>query len=55
MKKVNIGSGLAFWGDMLEPAVEMAERGDVQYIGFDHLAELTMALLHRMKTKITMK
>ncbi len=51
MKKVVIGSGSAFWGDMLEPAVEMAERSDVQYIGFDHLAELTMALLNRMKLK----
>jgi len=51
MKKVVIGSGSAYWGDMLEPAVEMAERSDVQYIGFDHLAELTMALLNRMKTK----
>ena len=51
MRKVVIGSGSAFWGDMLEPAVEMAERGNVQYIGFDHLAELTMAVLNRMKTK----
>ncbi len=55
MKKVTIGSGSAFWGDMLEPAVEMAERSNVQYIGFDHLAELTMALLNRMKTKDPMK
>ena len=51
MKKVVVGSGSAFWGDLLEPAVEMAERSDVQYIGFDHLAELTMAILNRMKTK----
>ncbi len=51
MKKVVLGSGSAFWGDMLEPALEMAERADVQYIGFDHLAELTMALLNRMKLK----
>jgi len=51
MKKVTIGSGSAFWGDTLEPAVEMAERSDVQYIGFDHLAELTMAILNRMKAK----
>ena len=51
MKKVVIGSGSAFWGDMLEPAVEMAERADVNYIGFDHLAELTMAILNRMKDK----
>jgi hypothetical protein len=51
MKKVTIGSGSAYWGDMLEPAVEMAERSDVQYIGFDHLAELTMAVMNRMKLK----
>jgi len=51
MKKVVIGSGSAFWGDLLEPAVEMAEKSDVQYIGFDHLAELTMAILNRMKAK----
>lgn len=51
MRKVSIGSGSAYWGDLLEPAVEMAERSDVQYIGFDHLAELTMALLNRMKSK----
>jgi len=51
MKAVRIGSGSAFWGDMLEPVVEMAEMGNVQYIGFDHLAELTMALLNRMKIK----
>lgn len=51
MKMVKIGAGSAFWGDMLEPAVEMAERGGVQYMGFDHLAELTMALLNGMKQK----
>lgn len=51
MKKVVIGSGSGYWGDLLEPAVEMAERSDVQYIGFDHLAELTMAILTRMKAK----
>lgn len=51
MKKVTIGSGSAFWGDMLEPAIEMAERSDVQYMGFDHLAELTMAILNRIKAK----
>lgn len=36
---------------MLDPAVELAERGEVQYIGFDHLAELTMSILQRMKSK----
>lgn len=51
MKSIRIGCGSASWGDMLDPAVELAEKGNVQYIGFDHLAELTMSILQRMKTK----
>src|SRR5437016_6135034 len=51
MKSIRIGCGSASWGDMLDPAVELAERGDVQFIGFDHLAELTMSILQRMKSK----
>ena len=51
MKKVSIGGCSAFWGDRLDPAVLMAETADVQYLAFDHLAELTMSLLHRMKVK----
>jgi len=51
MKSIRISCGSASWGDMLDPAVELAEKGDVQYIGFDHLAELTMSILQRMKVK----
>ena len=51
MKSIRVGCGSASWGDMLDPAVELAERGNVQYIGFDHLAELTMSILQRMKQK----
>lgn len=51
MKKVRIGAGSAFWGDMLEPAVDLVRRGDLHYIGFDHLAELTLAILRRQKRR----
>jgi hypothetical protein len=51
MKSIRLGSGSAYWGDMLEPALEIAEKGEVQYLGFDHLAELTMSLLQRIKAK----
>jgi len=51
MKKVRLGAGSAFWGDMLEPAVEIAKKGNVKYLGFDHLAELTMSILQRQKNK----
>jgi hypothetical protein len=50
-KTIRIGSGSAWWGDMLEPAVELAKRGDLDYLGFDHLAELTMSILQRMKLR----
>lgn len=51
MRSIRLGSGSAYWGDMLEPALEIAKNGDVQYLCFDHLAELTMSLLQRMKAK----
>lgn len=49
--RVRIGSGSAYWGDLLEPAVKLTEQGDLDYIGFDHLAELTLAILQRQKAK----
>ncbi|MEW5913618.1 MAG: acyclic terpene utilization AtuA family protein [Thermodesulfobacteriota bacterium] len=51
MKSIRLGCGSASWGDMLDPAVELVEKGDIQYLGFDHLAELTMSILQRMKDK----
>jgi len=51
MKKIRLGCGSASWGDMLDPAVELVEKGEIDYLGFDHLAELTMSILQRMKNK----
>jgi hypothetical protein len=41
-----IGSGSAYANDRLAPAAAMADSGRVTYIGFDCLAERTMALAH---------
>src|SRR3954468_13950112 len=41
-----IGSGSAYANDRLPPAAAMADSGRVSYIGFDCLAERTMALAH---------
>ena len=51
MKKIAIGGCGAMWGDLLEPAIDMANKADIQYMGFDFLAELTMSLLYRLKLK----
>ena len=46
---VRIGSGSGFWGDAMDPAIELLEKGELDYLCFDFLAELTMALLQRQK------
>lgn len=47
MKTVRIGAGQGFYGDSFAPAVETAKRGNVQYLCFDSLAELTLAILQK--------
>lgn len=51
MKSVKLGTGLAFWGDSIRPAIEMVERADIDYLCCDHLAELTMSILSKQKSK----
>ncbi|WP_216829821.1 acyclic terpene utilization AtuA family protein [Alkalihalobacterium elongatum] len=51
MKTVRIGAAQGFYGDTIEPAIATAKKGDVQYICFDALAELTMAILVKDKKK----
>ncbi|HJV95920.1 MAG TPA: acyclic terpene utilization AtuA family protein, partial [Albitalea sp.] len=46
-RTVRIGSGLGFYGDAWEPVAASIERGGVQYIASDHLAELTLAILQK--------
>lgn len=52
MKKVvRMGAGSGFWGDAMDPALELLREGNLDYLCFDFLAELTMALLQRQKLK----
>lgn len=44
---VRIGAGQGFYGDTADGAVDVARHGDVRYICFDALAELTMAILQK--------
>jgi hypothetical protein len=48
-KVVRLGAGMAFWGDSVRPALEMVERGDIDYLCCDHLAELTMSILAKQR------
>lgn len=51
MKSVRIGAAQAFYGDMLAPALAMAKEGEVNYLCFDCLAELTLAILQKDRQK----
>jgi hypothetical protein len=50
-RSVRLGAGSGFWGDAFDPAMELLEKGELDYLCFDFLAELTMALLQRQKLK----
>lgn len=49
MKKIRIGSGAGYAGDRLEPALELLEKGNLDYIGFECLAERTIAIAQQQK------
>jgi hypothetical protein len=49
MKTLRIGSGAGYSGDRVEPAVELAERGDLDYLVFECLAERTIALAQQAR------
>lgn len=53
MRTVRIGAAEGFYGDSLDAAVETAKRGNIQYLSFDCLAELTMAILAKDRAKDT--
>ncbi|MDR1744766.1 MAG: DUF1446 domain-containing protein [Planctomycetota bacterium] len=51
MKTVRIGSGAGYAGDRLPPAVELMEKGNLDYIIFECLAERTIAIAQDDKRK----
>jgi hypothetical protein len=51
MESIRIGAGAGTSGDRIEPAAELAERGDIQYLVFECLAERTIALAQQAKLK----
>lgn len=49
MHTIRIGSGAGYSGDRIEPAVELAEKGDINYLVFECLAERTIAIAQKAK------
>lgn len=48
---LRIGCGAGYAGDRIEPAVELVEQGDLDYLVFECLAERTIALAQQAKSK----
>jgi hypothetical protein len=51
MRTIRIGAGAGYSGDRIEPAVELAEKGELDYLVFECLAERTIALAQQARMK----
>ncbi len=51
MRTIRIGSGAGYSGDRIEPAIELAEKGDIDYLVFECLGERTVALAQQVRLK----
>jgi hypothetical protein len=50
-RSVRLGAGAGYSGDRIEPAVELAEHADIDYLVFECLAERTIALAQQERQR----
>ena len=51
MKTIRIGNGQGFWGDNVDAPIRLLRGGEIDYIGMDYLAEVTLSIMMRQKMK----
>ena len=50
-EKVRVASGQGFWGDLLTAPVEQVRGGQIDYLMLDYLAEVTMSILQKQRSR----
>ncbi|HMV49495.1 MAG TPA: acyclic terpene utilization AtuA family protein, partial [Blastocatellia bacterium] len=50
-KTIRIANGQGYWGDWLEAPVRLVQRGGIDYLTLDYLAEITMSIMQKMRAR----
>ena len=50
-QKIRIAAGQGFWGDLPDAPVRQVEGGPIDYLMLDYLAEVTMSIMQKQKSR----
>jgi len=50
-QSIRIAAGQGFWGDLLDAPVRQVEDGPIDYLMLDYLAEVTMSIMQKQRTR----
>src|SRR5215471_4506613 len=48
---IRVAAGQGFWGDLPDAPVRQVEEGPIDYLMLDYLAEVTMSIMQKQKTR----